>query len=277
MHLEDLVGRARDGDMEAFAEVTRRFQQMAFGYALALLRDLHQAEDVVQEAFVAAWFGLRTLADPAAFPGWLRTIVRHQAHRFLRQRHLDPLPLDVAHAVPAGDGDPDRRLEQAQQPGTVLDAIERLPVSHREVVTVFYVHDCTQQDIATFLGLPVTTVNNRLHAARAQLKRGTLIMVKDTLEAHRLPDDFAARSVYASATKRGWEKKSQSFRAPRFVRSVVLAGGTRRPPSAAAATRRARTRSAIHDDLPDAAMYFAGGMDDILARATAPKGPRPAD
>ena len=64
--------------MDAFAEVTRRFQQMAFGYALALLRDLHQAEDVVQEAFVAAWFGLRTLADPAAVPGWFRTIVRHR-------------------------------------------------------------------------------------------------------------------------------------------------------------------------------------------------------
>jgi len=193
MDLEDLVGRARDGDMEAFAEVTRRFQQMAFGYALALLRDLHQAEDVVQEAFVAAWFGLRTLADPAAFPGWFRSIVRHQAHRFLRQRHLDPLPLDAAHAVPAGDGGPDRRLEQAQQLATVLDAIEGLPASHREVVTLFYVHECTQQDIATFLGLPVTTVNNRLHAARAQLKRRTLTMVKDTLEAHRLPDDFAAR------------------------------------------------------------------------------------
>ena len=193
MHLEDLVGRARDGDMDAFAEVTRRFQQMAFGYALALLRDLHQAEDVVQEAFVAAWFGLRTLADPAAFPGWFRTIVRHQAHRFLRQKHLDPLPLDAARAVPARDGGPDRGLEQGQQLATVLDAIERLPASQREVVTLFYVHECTQQDIATFLGLPVTTVNNRLHAARAQLKRRTLTMVKDTLEAHRLPDDFAAR------------------------------------------------------------------------------------
>jgi len=50
-----------------------------------------------------------------------------------------------------------------------------------------------QQDVATFLGLPVTTVNNRLHAARAQLKRRTLTMVKDTLGSERLPDDFAAR------------------------------------------------------------------------------------
>jgi RNA polymerase sigma factor (sigma-70 family) len=193
MDLEGLVGRAREGDLEAFAEVTRRFQQMAFGYALALLRDLQQAEDVVQESFVAAWFGLRTLADPAAFPGWFRSIVRHQAHRLLRQRHWDPLPLDAAAAIPAADGAPDARLERGQRIATVLDAIGRLPASLREVITLFYVHECTQQDIATFLGLPVTTVNNRLHAARTQLKRRTLTMVKDTLEAHRLPDDFAAR------------------------------------------------------------------------------------
>src|SRR5258706_3129625 len=84
-------------------------------------------------------------------------------------------------------------MEQGRRFAAVLGAIAGLPAPLREVVTLFYVHDCTQQDIATFLGLPVTTVNNRLHTARQLLKRGTLTMVKDTLEAHRLPDDFAAR------------------------------------------------------------------------------------
>src|SRR5262249_56727223 len=58
---------------------------------------------------------------------------------------------------------------------------------------LYYVHDCSQQDIATFLGLPVTTVNNRLHAARTRLKKRMVTTMKDTLRAHRLPDDFAAR------------------------------------------------------------------------------------
>src|SRR5262249_56154126 len=87
----------------------------------------------------------------------------------------------------------DRRGEERQEVGGVLAAIARLPRPLREVVTLYYVHDCSHQEIATFLGVPVTTVNNRLHAARAQLKRRTLTMVKDTLEAHQLPDDFAAR------------------------------------------------------------------------------------
>jgi RNA polymerase sigma factor (sigma-70 family) len=203
MDVERLIQRAQEGDLEAFAEVTRRFQHMAFGYAVALLRDLQQAEDVVQEAFVAAWFGLRTLADPAAFPGWLRGIVRHQAYRVLRQRPQAPLPLEAAYGVPANGSTPDRRAEEREQVAAVLGAIAGLPSPLREVVTLFYVHDCTQQDIATFLSLPVTTVNNRLHAARQQLKRGTLTMVKDTLEAHRLPDDFAARIGRIVRTREG--------------------------------------------------------------------------
>jgi hypothetical protein len=55
---EQLVRQAGGGDVKAFVELTRRFQQFAFGSALALVRDFRQAEDVVQEAFVAAWKAL---------------------------------------------------------------------------------------------------------------------------------------------------------------------------------------------------------------------------
>jgi RNA polymerase sigma-70 factor (ECF subfamily) len=72
MTLETSVRQAASGDLEAFADVTRRFQHMAFGYALSYVRTFQEAEDVVQEAFVAAWYALPTLAEPAAFAGWLR-------------------------------------------------------------------------------------------------------------------------------------------------------------------------------------------------------------
>jgi DNA-directed RNA polymerase specialized sigma24 family protein len=55
---------------------------------LAVTGDFQQAEDVVQEAFVAAWSALPSLTDTAAFPGWLRTIGRRHAFRFLRQKEL---------------------------------------------------------------------------------------------------------------------------------------------------------------------------------------------
>jgi Sigma-70 region 2 len=93
MDYEQQVRRASVGDVKAFVELTRQFQHMAFGAALALLKDFHQAEDVVQEAFLAAWSALPTLANPVAFPGWLRGIVRHQAFRVLRKSTLQTVPL----------------------------------------------------------------------------------------------------------------------------------------------------------------------------------------
>lgn len=193
MDLEALVGQAGSGDLEAFAEITRRFQHMAFGYALSFVRDFQEAEDVVQEAFVAAWYALPTLAEPAAFPAWLRSIVRHQAHRVLRRKQLEVVPLTAVDAVPAEVVRADHRFERDQEIPTVFSAIADLPRPLLEVVVLFYIHDCSQQDIATFLGLPVTTVNNRLHAARARLKKGMVTTMKDSLRAHQLPDDFAAR------------------------------------------------------------------------------------
>ena len=193
MDLEASVRRAAGGDLDAFAEITRQFQHMAFGYALSFVRNFQEAEDVVQEAFVAAWYALPTLAEPAAFAAWLRSIVRHRAHRVLRRKQLEVVPLTTVDAVPADVVGADRRLERQQAIGDVLAAIADLPRALREIVVLFYVHDCSQQDIATFLGLPVTTVNNRLHAARTRLKKRMVTTMKDTLRAHRLPDDFAAR------------------------------------------------------------------------------------
>ena len=55
--------------LKAFVELSGDFQQFALGSALTLVRDFPNAEDVVQEAFVAAWSALPSLHDPGAFPG----------------------------------------------------------------------------------------------------------------------------------------------------------------------------------------------------------------
>ena len=88
MDHERLVRKAQKGDVDAFVELTRRFQHFAFGSALTQVRDFQQAEDIVQEAFLAAWSGLTTLAEPSAFPGWLRGIVRHHAFRAREERRV---------------------------------------------------------------------------------------------------------------------------------------------------------------------------------------------
>jgi RNA polymerase sigma-70 factor, ECF subfamily len=175
MDNERLVQLAAGGNVRAFVELTKRFQHFAFGSALSLLHDFQLAEDVVQEAFLSAWTALPSLANKAAFPGWLRAIVRHHAFRVVRRKQAQMLSLSEAARVADETTAPDDQLEQRQQAAKALVAIATLPTLLREPATLFLVHECSHQDIATFLNLPVATVNNRLHAARVQLKQRMLI------------------------------------------------------------------------------------------------------
>lgn len=193
MDLAHLVRRASDGNVDAFVALTHRFQHLAFGSALALVHDFQLAEDITQEAFITAWSALPKLIDPNAFPGWIRSIVRHHAFRALRRPGLNVVPLTEAADIASEEAAPDRVLEHRQQEAAALAAIAALPAPLREPATLFFVHECSQQDIAIFLHLPITTVNNRLHAARMQLKQRMLTMVESTLQSHGLPDDFANR------------------------------------------------------------------------------------
>jgi RNA polymerase sigma factor (sigma-70 family) len=218
MELTTLIRRARAADLDAFTELTRRYQNLAFGYAFALLGDFHLAQDATQEAFIAAYFGLGQLHEPAAFPGWLRGIVRHQCHRILRKHPFELVPLEHAAGIAAETGEPERHLVQREARAAVLAAINALPRAQREVVTLYYLQEYSQQEVAGFLGLPVSTVNNRLHAARQRLKRRMLQMaeeyrpikrrealklltatpalataLQDVFKAQGLPQDFAVR------------------------------------------------------------------------------------
>jgi RNA polymerase sigma-70 factor (ECF subfamily) len=191
--VSELVRAAQQGNMAAFAELVRRYQGMAIAYAYALLRDLQLAQDAAQEAFVAAYFAIHQLDDPPAFPGWLRTVVRTQCSRMTRRRRVEAVSLQGVDELPADADAPEQHAERADARAHVLRAVAELPRVHREVLTLYYLREYSQREIAAFLGVPVTTVNARLHAARAALRDRILGLVREALRAGALPQDFPER------------------------------------------------------------------------------------
>lgn len=192
---DELAGRAAQSEVEAFAELVRAHQAKAFGYALALLGDFHLAQDATQEAFVAAYFGLPGLRDRAKFAPWLRGIVRHQCGRFLRRRAEPALGEEEALGLAATEPTPEEWAEDREAASEVLAEIATLPESLRAVTVLFHLEGFSQREVAEFLLLPITTVNNRLHAARRRLKEGRLAAMAETLRGQGLPDDFATTVV----------------------------------------------------------------------------------
>jgi RNA polymerase sigma factor (sigma-70 family) len=191
--LRDLVQRASARDKRAFVALTRRFQALVRSTAMAVLGDVQSAEDAAQETMLAAWTGLPRLADPLAFPGWLRAIARRQALRQRRGGYLMSTSLEAAPDVSDESVLPDRSLAARQDAALVLHWLGRLPANLREPALLYFVHDCSQQEVAAFLALPSTTVNNRLHAVRTRLNQRRLTMVQETLGPLALDDAFARR------------------------------------------------------------------------------------
>jgi len=194
--LATLVDRARSGDpaarLDAFGELVRRFQDMAYGYAYVLLGDFHLAEDAAQDAFVTAYGRLDQLREAAAFPGWLRRIVRTACRRFTR-RTGRAAPLTAAEGAEARTPDPGSAAERAEIRDRVLAAIRALPEAQREVTALYYIDGYSQGDVAAFLEIPVSTVNNRLHDSRQRLKRRMMTMVADGMKSRPLSPEFPDR------------------------------------------------------------------------------------
>lgn len=192
MDESELVMKAGTGDVDAFTELVRRYQAMAFGYAYSRIGDFHLAEDTAQQAFIAAWRGLPGLRQPERFGGWLRSIVRFECSHLLRAQRPQ-MPLEDAAKVIDTD-EPARLAEERDELDRVITAVNGLPEAEREVTILYYIHDHSQREVAAFLNLPITTVNNRLRTARKRFKEGWLLaMANDAFKEHRLPNEFASR------------------------------------------------------------------------------------
>lgn len=170
-----VVAYAASGDGEAFSELVRRFEGMALAYARRSLGDATAAGDAAQDAFVDAWRRLGQLRDPAAFPGWLRTILRKHCDR-RRRRAPRAVPLPPTATSPTG------------APLVPLDAaLAALPPAEAEAVALFYFGGRSIASVARFLDAEDATVKTRLHRARARL-RVALAALEDLDDQPPAPD-----------------------------------------------------------------------------------------
>lgn len=187
--LDTAIYQVQIGNVDAYSTVVRRFQDMAVGYAYGVLGDFHLAQDAAQEAFIQAYLDLSKLHETAAFPGWFRKIVFTQCNRITRRKQLDTVGISDTIQVPDASQNPDDHIEIQEQKDQILAAIQSLPENERIVITLYYINEFTQPEIAAFLDLPETTINNRVYNARKQLKKELMTMTQEKLKAHRPSND----------------------------------------------------------------------------------------
>jgi RNA polymerase sigma factor (sigma-70 family) len=189
MQLEELLSKAKVGDLAAYDQIVGRFQDRVVAYGYALLKDRHLAEDAAQEAFLEAFRCLHGLRDNAAFAAWLRRIVFKQCNRITRRKEHPTLSLETATDRPDSIGTPQDVVERRESTRQVREAIASLPEHERVVLLLYYMGDHSQTKIAEFLEVPVSTVKTRLFTARRRLKEKMLPMIQENLEETRPSKD----------------------------------------------------------------------------------------
>jgi RNA polymerase sigma factor (sigma-70 family) len=162
----DLVAAVLAGNRRAFALLVDRHAARATTLARRLLGSAAEAEDIVQEATLQAYLGLRGLREPERFGAWFAGIATNIAKMRVRQTHGKLFPLDgVDGRLTSEDG-----LETRERVDALHDALARLSVSEREAVLLHYVRGLTAPEIAVRAGEQVGTVRVRLFRARRRLQ-----------------------------------------------------------------------------------------------------------
>jgi len=162
-----LVDLARQGDEEAFADLSRAVGDRLMAIAYRILRDVGRAEDAVQQALVTAWHELPTLRDDALFDAWLRRILVHACYAEARRRrswvaNIRVLPTDG----PAGGDD----MASVVEWDRLERGFRRLSPQQSAIFVLHHYVGLTLPEIATELDIPLGTVKSRIHYATETLR-----------------------------------------------------------------------------------------------------------
>jgi len=167
----DLLVRVQRGDKHAFDELARRYARRAFAVAYRILRHTQDAEDLVQDSFIAALDGIGSFDPTRPFAPWFYKIVVNRAlnaasARTTRERHVNVIQLWTNEAVEV-DLDPAEKSEIRTRFETALAA---LPRHQRLIVELSDVDGRSSTEIGEMMNLPRGTVRWHLHQARRTLR-----------------------------------------------------------------------------------------------------------
>lgn len=163
----ELVRRCRLGDRAALEELVLLTTGRAYRLALRIVGDRHEAEDVVQEAYLRIFRALPRFREEARFETWMHRIVVNAALNHLRARGRFG---EVVEERALDGSAPDRPAERAADRDALERALAMLPPGQRTALLLKDVYDLSCREIGQELGIREGAVKVRLHRARKRLK-----------------------------------------------------------------------------------------------------------
>jgi RNA polymerase sigma factor (sigma-70 family) len=170
----DLVERAKRGDVQAYEQIMREHQGIAFRTAYLVAGNAADAEEATQDAFLKAYRALGRFRPGAPFRPWLLQIVANEARNRRRSAgRRQVLELRVAAESSPGDAapSPEGSLLDAERRSALLAALETLREEDRLVIACRYFLDLSEAETAAALGIRQGTVKSRVSRSLERLRR----------------------------------------------------------------------------------------------------------
>jgi RNA polymerase sigma-70 factor (ECF subfamily) len=167
---QTLVARAAEGDAPAFEALVRRHQRALFGLAVRMVGNRTDAEDVVQESFIAAWRRLPEFRGDAAFSSWMYRIVTNRCVTLTRRRRETvPLESETQGLAASPGAEPAAATEGGARLAALGTALAGLPPEQRACWVLRHLHGLGYTEIGEILGVEPGAVRGRIHRARKHL------------------------------------------------------------------------------------------------------------
>jgi len=177
----DLVRAVKAGDATAYRGLVEKYQQRIYHVVYGMVRNQEDARDLTQDAFIKAFRNLERFREDSRFYTWLYRIAMNVTIDFTRRRARAPVSAGAEEDVAVRDADrgiedarrddgPGRQLERKELHTAILDAIEQLPDTHRQVILLREVEGLAYKEIAEVLEIKEGTVMSRLFYARKKLQ-----------------------------------------------------------------------------------------------------------
>ena len=177
---EELVRRARRGDLDAYDGLVRRYQERIYATIYHMTSNHEDANDLAQESFIKAFQALKTFKGGSSFYTWLYRIAVNKTINFLKQRKnrnhmsLNDLDFNAEHdpdlVALISDKTPRREAGLAELQEKLNAAMLKLSEPHRLVVVLHDVQGLSHDEIAKIMDCNIGTVRSRLFYARQQLQ-----------------------------------------------------------------------------------------------------------
>jgi RNA polymerase sigma factor (sigma-70 family) len=171
------VDSIRPGDRAAFEQLMRQYNRRLYRLARAALRDDAEAEDALQEAYLAAYRSIDRFRGESTLSTWLSRLVLNEClgrlRRGARRQKVIPMvsPTQEMDAVPEADSErPDRVLARTQMRALLERKLDTLPEAFRLVFVLRSVEELSVEETAQTLGIPEATVRSRYFRAKGLLR-----------------------------------------------------------------------------------------------------------